>query len=178
MQSDELFDAVVIGGGPAGSTAADELARQGYSVLLLDRAGRIKPCGGAIPPRLIRDFAIPDELLVARARSARMIAPSGHRVDIPIDDGFVGMVDRDMFDEWLRQRAAGHGAVRRTGSFDKFTRDTDGTARVHYLSRDRHTKGEGLPASVRARCVIGADGKVAPGSVLVAEKIPSPELAS
>ena len=31
-------------------------------VLLLDKAGRIKPCGGAIPPRLIRDFDIPDHM--------------------------------------------------------------------------------------------------------------------
>lgn len=158
MQVDELFDAVVIGGGPAGATAADELARQGHKVMLLDRAGRIKPCGGAIPPRLIRDFDIPDELLVARARSARMVAPSGHRVDIPIEDGFVGMVDRDTFDEWLRERAAHHGAQRRTGTFDKVTRDPDGTARVHYLARDRHTRGEGQATSVRARSIIGADG--------------------
>ena len=39
---DTLFDAVVVGGGPAGATAADDLARQGRKVLLLDRAGRIK----------------------------------------------------------------------------------------------------------------------------------------
>ena len=98
---------VVVGGGPAGATAADDLAAAGHAVLLLDRAGRIKPCGGAIPPRLIRDFDIPDELLVARITAARMVAPSDRNVDMPIENGFVGMVDREHFDEWLRERAAG-----------------------------------------------------------------------
>ncbi len=166
MSTPEIFDVVVVGGGPAGATAAHDLARQGRSVLLLDRVGRIKPCGGAIPPRLIKDFAIPDELLVAKARSARMISPKDKRVDIPIEDGFVGMVDRDVFDEWLRERAAASGAVRRSGTFDKLTRDDDGVSVVHYTARDGRERRsakpgeltEGVPTSVRARSVIGADG--------------------
>jgi geranylgeranyl reductase len=133
METTETFDVVVVGGGPAGATAAHEMAKRGHKVLLLDRAGRIKPCGGAIPPRLIKDFSIPDRLLVAKARSARMVAPSNHRVDIPIDNGFVGMVDRAEFDEWLRERAAQAGAVRRIGTFEKLTRDEDGVSVVHYL---------------------------------------------
>ena len=158
MNTGEIFDVVVIGGGPSGATAAHELAQQGHSVLLLDRAGRIKPCGGAIPPRLIKDFAIPDSLLVAKARCARMIAPSRKHVDIHIDNGFVGMVNRDAFDEWLRERAAASGAVRRIGSFERLSRDADGTSVVHYMARERHMRGEGVPASVRARSVVGADG--------------------
>jgi geranylgeranyl reductase len=154
----ETFDAVVVGGGPAGATAAHELARAGRSVLLLDRAGRIKPCGGAIPPRLIRDYAIPDSQLVARATCARMVSPQERRVDIPIEDGFVGMVDRDRFDEWLRERAASAGAVRRTGVFDRIERDADGVSIVHYTLRERQRPGEGTPARVRARAIIGADG--------------------
>ncbi len=149
----ETFDVVVVGGGPAGATAADDLARAGRSVLLLDRAGRIKPCGGAIPPRLIRDFDIPDHLIVGRATSARMIAPSAREVDMPVGDGFVGMVDRDVFDEWLRARAALAGAERRTGTFERIDRDPDGCAVVVY----REGRG-GSEMRVRAKSVIGADG--------------------
>ena len=158
METTETFDVVVVGGGPAGATAAHTLAQRGLSVMLLDRAGRIKPCGGAIPPRLIKDYAIPDHLLVAKAHSARMIAPSDHKVDIPIDNGFVGMVDRAEFDEWLRERAASAGAVRRIGTFDKLSRDADGVSVVHYQARERSQRGEGSPAQVRARSIIGADG--------------------
>lgn len=158
MNPAETYDAVVIGGGPAGATAAEDLARQGHSVLLLDRAGRIKPCGGAIPPRLIKDFAIPDALLVARATSARMVSPTDKKVDIPIENGFVGMVNRDQFDEWLRERAASAGAVRQVGTFDHLTRDADGISVVHYLARAQTGKNDAAPASVRARVVIGADG--------------------
>lgn len=151
----ETFDVVVVGGGPAGAVAATDLARTGRKVLLLDRAGRIKPCGGAIPPRLIEDFAIPDGLIVARISSARMIAPSDKHVDMPIDGGYVGMVDRDQFDEWLRERAAAAGATRETGAFQTIERDPDGVARVRYR---RTGEGGGAAASVRARAVIGADG--------------------
>lgn len=149
--ANDIVDAVVVGGGPAGATAADELAHAGHSVVLLDRAGRIKPCGGAVPPRLLADFAIPDELLCAHIHAARMVSPSQRVVDMPIDGGFVGMVDRDRFDEFLRRRAASHGAVRMTGRYERIERDAHGNATVHASS------DEG-PLAIRTRLVVGADG--------------------
>lgn len=148
------FDAVVVGGGPSGATAAWDLARAGHKVLLLDRAGRIKPCGGAVPPRLMEEFEVPQSLLVARARSARMIAPSNRTVDMPVGEiGYVGMVDRDVFDEWLRARAARAGAERRTGTYDHVERTGDGSTLVCY-----RTARSGPLERVSARLVIGADG--------------------
>ena len=165
----DSYDAVVVGGGPCGATAANELARQGRSVLLLDRAGRIKPCGGAIPPRLIEDFGIPDHLLCARVTSARMVAPSEKSVDMPIENGFVGMVDRDVFDEWLRNRAAANGAVRRTGKFESVSHDEDGRTIVQFQPKD------GPATRVHAKVVIGADGaksSVAQTCIKGADKVP------
>lgn len=148
----ENFDCIVVGGGPAGATAADDLARQGVSVLLLDKAGRIKPCGGAIPPRAIEDFDIPDEQLCARIRSARMISPKNKAVDMPIENGFVGMVDRGPFDEWLRERAASHGADRRDGEFETLQRDASGALSITYKTKN------GESVTVGTKYLIGADG--------------------
>jgi geranylgeranyl reductase len=153
MSTDPNFDVIVVGGGPSGATAAHDLAVQGHKVMLLDKAGRTKPCGGAVPPRLLKDFDIPDSLLVAHANSARIISPSNKKVNMPCGDGFVGMVDRDIFDEWLRNRAAETGVTRITGKCEDVVDHPDGSATVSF----RADRGSEL-RTVTARCVIGADG--------------------
>ncbi|RPF71778.1 geranylgeranyl diphosphate reductase [Aurantiacibacter spongiae] len=151
------FDVVVVGGGPSGATAAHTLAQAGIAVMLLDRADCIKPCGGAIPPRAIDDFAIPESQLCARILAARAVAPSGRAVTMDISDslpdGYVGMVDRARFDPWLRRRAAAVGAELREGRFRTLQRLPDGGYRLEYQPRDGNRV-----AVVRARIVIGADG--------------------
>lgn len=149
----ERFEVIIVGGGPSGATAANDLAGKGINVLLLDKDGRIKPCGGAIPPRAIEDFDIPDELLCARIRSARMISPKNKAVDMPIENGFVGMVDREVFDEWLRDRAEKTGATRRKGEFVRLERDDDENLSIVYRCKETDTL-----VQVGCDLLIGADG--------------------
>ena len=120
--------------------------------MLLDKAGRVKPCGGAVPPRLLKDFDIPQTMLVAHAKSARIIAPSNKKVMMPVGDGYVGMVDRDSFDEWLRNRAAEAGATRVTGKCETVD-DSDTVVKLSYRS-----ERNGPLHTVTTRSVIGADG--------------------
>ena len=164
------YDTIVVGGGPSGATAAHELANKGHRVLLLERGFRIKPCGGAIPPCLLQEFNIPDHLVVARIRSARMISPKGQSVDMPIDGTFVGMVDRDEFDPWLRQRASEAGATVAPGVFKSLEYQEE-LVSLTYQTKDENPR----TVTVTARSVLGADGArsaVARATIPDAEKTP------
>ncbi len=81
-----------------------------------------------------------------------MISPTGRSVDIAIENGYVGMVDREHFDAFLRRRAVKAGAVLHEGTFTGIERDAEGT---HVLYRDRIS---GNVLRMTGRVVIGADG--------------------
>jgi geranylgeranyl reductase family protein len=109
----QLYDAVVVGGGPSGGFAAYRLAQRGAHVLLLERRKipRPKPCGGGLTPKAYRqlDFAIED-LVCARPSGVWL---RGHGVPaFPLADpsAEIWMVRRPEFDRRIVERAAAAGA--------------------------------------------------------------------
>lgn len=108
-----------------------------------------------MPPHLLSRFEIPDHLVVARITHARMVSPKARQVDMSIEGGYVGMVDRDVFDEWLRERARLAGCTRLTGVFTAVRREDNQQFSVRYRAEDTTGARE---LTLRTRAVIGADG--------------------
>jgi flavin-dependent dehydrogenase len=84
------FDAIIVGGGPAGASAAVQLAASGARVLLAERERfpREKLCGEFISPECLEHFArlgVLEEMGRGGARVAETIfyAPSGRGVAVP-----------------------------------------------------------------------------------------------
>lgn len=107
--------AAVIGGGPAGSSAAESLARGGIETFLFERSpSGAKPCGGAIPLCMLDEFDIPIELVDRKVTHMKIISPSNLTVDFgktlkPHE--FISMLRREVLDSFLRTRAESKGAT-------------------------------------------------------------------
>ena len=126
------FDCIVVGGGPAGSTAARELAAAGARVLVVDRADfpRYKACGGGIPLRTEKLLPFPIDPVVEDSVSLLQVSHQG-RSRFVRDSGepFAHMVMRERFDQLLLEQAKKAGAEFRPGTAVREL-SLDGGARV------------------------------------------------
>ena len=115
----ERFDVLVVGAGPAGSTAAYRLAKAGASVLLADKARfpRDKPCGGGLTMRAVRQLPFSVEPVVEdRASSVRLGLDFKGRFERTTKGPLVLMTQRSRLDAFLSQQAAQVGADFRDGA--------------------------------------------------------------
>ncbi len=115
------FDIIIVGGGPAGATAAYSLGKAGVKVLLLDKAAafpREKPCGGGLSARLLDRFPYVQEFLAAGevpvnpASRVHLESPDGTRVTYQQADPILYLVRRWEFDAALFRRAESVCTVR------------------------------------------------------------------
>lgn len=107
-----MYDALIVGAGPAGNIAALELAKRGFHVAVLDYRERIgdKLCTGVIGMECAEKFPVPPELIYGRANSATIHSPSGHRFRVERPDTQALIVDRVGYVNSIAASAAGLGA--------------------------------------------------------------------
>lgn len=112
------YDAIVVGGGPAGATAAYGLARAGARVLLLERRRlpRYKACGGCLSRRVETLLAFdPGTLVQERITGLTFTYRGREPIEAEFDEPMATMVWRDRFDQALCLRAAEAGAELQDG---------------------------------------------------------------
>lgn len=108
-----MYDIIVIGAGPGGSTAAKIAAENGYSVCILEKEnigenGRYKACGGAITWKIITELNYPEEKISRIVESLELHHTDG---EIYSKKGKGAVVCRKNFDKYLSDIALESGAV-------------------------------------------------------------------
>ena len=167
----QAADVIVVGAGPAGSSAAFHLAQAGVDVLLLEKAAfpRDKICGDGLTPRAVRQLVAMGIDLDApgwACNNGLRIVGAGHRLELPWPElaSFppYGMVRTRMdFDELLARHAEKAGArlMERTAVtgpvFDEATGRVVGVTARPVDERGRKVGDE---TTYRAPVVIAADG--------------------
>lgn len=102
-------DVLIVGAGPAGSIAAAEIAREGNSVLLVEKStypGETSICGGGVDKNSVKHLDLPEKIVEKKIYLARYYFPAQ-----VFSRPALGLsVQRNVFDKFLAERAKKQGA--------------------------------------------------------------------
>jgi geranylgeranyl reductase family protein len=101
-----IYDAAIVGAGPAGSSAAYVLKKEGYNIILIDKEEfpRSKPCAGVLPPRIFSELQIPEDIVERPLDGYRIISSSKMIVESHFPKPGI-IVRRDKFDDFMLKRS-------------------------------------------------------------------------
>jgi geranylgeranyl reductase family protein len=169
-----MYDLIVAGAGPAGSTAARSAALQGLDTLILEKQTfpRYKPCGGALSSKAtaMLDYSLPGSICERTITGARV-----HFRDRVLEKhkgySLTTLIERSRFDDLLLQKAQESGAGIRTQKVMDYS-EKDGFVSVKtdegtYQSRFL-VIASGCQDGLRSR-ISGKDGRDCMGICLVAD---------
>ncbi len=153
----QRYDIVVVGAGPAGSTAARAAAERGVEVLLLEehpRPGLPNHCAEGLSQNGLRDAGVDPtpEIVSQKITSMRVYAPNGRFLELKSPDMVGYTINRDAFDLLLSTKAVEAGAELMTEARALGVIKRGGMVSGVLAER------KGIKFEVEAKVVIGADG--------------------
>ncbi len=161
-----IWDVIIVGAGPAGSSLAIHLCRAGKRVLLLDkrRFPRPKPCGGLLSPLALKMAPLP--LTPCFRATPSLVTEIDASGQTSLHQETTALVRRLEMDHWLLQQAIAAGATLLT--IRGLRKITQGES-VRLTLSDRRM--------LLARVLVGADGAASSVRRLIGEERKSPGFA-
>ena len=170
-----MYDLVIAGAGPAGSSAAMEAAKRGCKTLLIDKDSfpRYKPCGGGLSERAISylDLALPDHICERNITGAR-IRFGESVLERHKDYRLTVTINRSVFDDLLVESAKDAGASVLTGQMVNSYEEKDDCVIIQLGDQFYRSKYFIVSSGSQSRLVEGVreqDGKDRYGICIVAE---------
>jgi digeranylgeranylglycerophospholipid reductase len=152
-------DVLVIGAGPAGLLAANEIAKRGFSVQVLEEHEEIgKPdhCAGLLSTSGLKRLGLklPKDIIQNTVAGARIYSPSGHSIIVERGKREANVVDRQLFDLWLASKAIDAGAEVSTNAKAKeFVWDKRKIKGVH-LNQKKQIDASVFVIAEGTRCIL------------------------
>ena len=150
------YEVIVVGGGPAGSMSAGEVAKKGVSVCMLEKdrdIGYPVRCGEAASESGLKQFVdIEDSWVAEKITSAKLVSPNLTAVDVDFASETGYILNRRIFDYDLSRYAANAGTEVYTKAYVKNISNKNGQVNgvvLDYLGEEKE---------ILAKIVIGADG--------------------
>ncbi len=111
MNNTEIYDAIIVGAGPGGSTAGILLSKMGYNVLIVDKSKfpREKFCGGGITSRTLEMFPFIRDLMEIEVKSSHYHYKNSHEYIVEEEKPYVYLIRRKIFDNDLLKMAKDNG---------------------------------------------------------------------
>ncbi|HEY9206595.1 MAG TPA: NAD(P)/FAD-dependent oxidoreductase [Candidatus Methanoperedens sp.] len=148
------YDAIVVGGGPAGSTAAKIIAEAGFRVLIIERAGpgRNKACAGGISIRAFEKLNLDYKDFVEREIfGARICSPDNSIIEHDYRRTVGITVYREKFDSYLLRSAMNTGCDVLTNAMARDFSRTNASAEVLFEKNNTTER-------ISGKIIIAADG--------------------
>jgi geranylgeranyl reductase family protein len=175
-----MYDIIIVGGGPSGASAGRRAGKLGLNILLLEKEEfpRYKPCGGGLSKHAISylDFELPEDVIEWEITGARVFYKD-QLIEAHKDYRLSVLVSRDMFDNFLLEKAKETGIEVHTGEKALCCREMPEYVEVESNRGTYRAKfaivSEGAQGLVKT-CVRPADTKEEYGICMVAE-VPAEE---
>ena len=111
--SDQFYDVIIVGAGPAGSYAAYELASSGHAVAVFEEKSALRLnvcCTGIISTKCFQSLDLGTDVILTKVNSAKLFSPSGRCLRVQTENVQAYVVNRLLLDRALASKAQSRGA--------------------------------------------------------------------